>query len=487
MFGRSHYMFYTKLGQELTERGHQVKIYVGATQSYAANDSIARVYNDDKIAALFRNPPEVVSSNIMAVPDIDQLRYLLMYQSCYCDDLLSNAEFMEEIRHADLVVGEILYLCSALVADKFDLPHVIISATSLSTPTGLGFGLPSPPSYVPQWGASLTKELTFVDRVKNVIQWLLLYVHYIYDLCPMFNELKVKHGITPSKNIYETLGRVDLVLGQMDFVLEGHPRPLLPNTRVVGPFLPSPPKPLPDELDQFMQEAGDEGVILVSFGTVVGELDESLLQMMTEAFSKLSQKIIWKLTLKDASKVSASENVKVLSWLPQNDILGHPKTRLFIAHAGINGLYESTYHGVPMICSPFFGDQPVNAQMAKQAGFAEVLDLKATSAEDFVSLIHKVLTQPSYRESAERISKSIQRLPRPPIKEAADWVEYTQAQGGLQYLRPRGLDLLFYQLYLLDILFLAFLVLVVALFVVRYLLKSVISCLSRSSEKEKAH
>lgn len=100
------------------------------------------------------------------------------------------------------------------------------------------------------------------------------------------------------------------------------------------------------------------------------------------------------LNLTDASKVSASENVKVLSWLPQNDILGHPKTRLFIAHAGINGIYESTYHGVPMICSPFFGDQPVNAQMAKQAGFAEVLDLKATSAEDFVSLIHKVLTQP---------------------------------------------------------------------------------------------
>ena len=93
----------------------------------------------------------------------------------------------------------------------------------------------------------------------------------------------------------------------------------------------------------------------------------------------------------------------------------------------------------------------------------------------------------SYRETAGRISKSIQRLPRPPIKEAADWVEYTQAQGGLQYLRPRGLDLPFYQLYLLDILFLAVLVLVVALFVVRCLLKSVISCLSRSSEKEKAN
>lgn len=42
-------------------------------------------------------------------------------------------------------------------------------------------------------------------------------------------------------------------------------------------------------------------------------------------------------------------------------------------------------------------------------------------------------------------------------------MEYTQAQNGLQYLRPRGLDLPFCRLYLLDIFFLAFLVLAVAL------------------------
>ena len=87
----------------------------------------------------------------------------------------------------------------------------------------------------------------------------------------------------------------------------------------------------------------------------------------------------------------------------------------------------------------------------------------------------------------ERISKSIKRLPRPPIKEAADWVEYTQAQGGLQYLRPRGLDLPFYQLYLLDILLLAFLVLAVALFVLGVLLKAIMNCLLGSSKKEKTN
>ena len=208
----------------------QVKIFVGATQSYAANDSNVRVYKDDKLAdAMTRLGASRPSSNFFkTTSDLEQLRFLFMFQILYCDDLLGNSEVMEDIKHADLVVGEILYLCSALVGDKFDLPHVIISAATLSTPTGVAFGIPSPPSYVPQWGASLTHELKFVDRVKNVVQWMLWYGFFIYDLCPMFNGLKVKHGITPSKKIHETLGRVDLILDQMDFVLE-YPRPLLPS------------------------------------------------------------------------------------------------------------------------------------------------------------------------------------------------------------------------------------------------------------------
>ena len=77
--------------------------------------------------------------------------------------------------------------------------------------------------------------------------------------------------------------------------------------------------------------------------------------------------------------------------MPQNDVLGHPKTRLFIGHAGLNGMFESIYHGVPMILSPFFGDQFDNARFAKDAGFAEVLPVKKATAEELISVIHKVL------------------------------------------------------------------------------------------------
>lgn len=96
----------------------------------------------------------------------------------------------------------------------------------------------------------------------------------------------------------------------------------------------------------------------------------------------------------ESSAVSVSNNVKILAWMPQNDILGHPKTRLFIGHGGLNGMFESIYHGVPMILSPFFGDQFDNARIAKDAGFAEVLPLKKATAEQLVSVIHYVLTDP---------------------------------------------------------------------------------------------
>lgn len=90
----------------------------------------------------------------------------------------------------------------------------------------------------------------------------------------------------------------------------------------------------------------------------------------------------------------------------------------------------------------------------------------------------------SYRESAGRISKSIKQLPRTPAQEAADWVEYTQAQGGLQHLRPRGLDMPFYQLYFLDMLLLATLIVIAFFFVVMLLAKFIKNSVFKKKEKE---
>ena len=203
----------------------QVTIFVGASQQYAESNPHVRFFNDKSFSGQMAAPASAEKRK----PSLrEELFELFTVQSFYCDDTLSNAKLMEETGHADLVVGELLYLCSALVADKLSLPHVLLSAATFTEPPGIALGLPAPPSYVPQLGDFLSNEWSIMDRARNVLRWFSLYLSYSQDLCSIYDKIKAKYNITPNKSIQETLGRADMVIGQMNFGLE-HPRPLHPS------------------------------------------------------------------------------------------------------------------------------------------------------------------------------------------------------------------------------------------------------------------
>lgn len=94
-----------------------------------------------------------------------------------------------------------------------------------------------------------------------------------------------------------------------------------------------------------MFETAEKGVIIMTFGAQAGYLPLDIMLKFVNVFGKLhNYKIIWKLpkqSEKQIQNINMPKNIHIFTWLPQNDCLGHKKTKLFITHCGNNGQYET--------------------------------------------------------------------------------------------------------------------------------------------------
>ena len=101
---------------------------------------------------------------------------------------------------------------------------------------------------------------------------------------------------------------------------------------------------------------------------------------------------------------AAPVNVMVVPWVPQQAVLAHNNTRLFITHCGMHGVLESIYYGVPMVGMPVFIDQGDVLRRITDAGIGVGVD-KAASGEELYQAILEVRDNPVYKQNIDKLSR----------------------------------------------------------------------------------
>ena len=146
--------------------------------------------------------------------------------------------------------------------------------------------------------------------------------------------------------------------------------PYLPNVIEIGGLHLKDPKDLPKDLETFM-DSSPNGVAFVSFGSSLSpsKLPKEKLEIFVEAFSNLE----------------LSKNVKISSWLPQQDLLGHPNLKVFVTHGGLGSLVEAIYHKAVIVGIPFSADQRPNLLRAERNGYARMLEWEDLTSANLIN------------------------------------------------------------------------------------------------------
>lgn len=234
---------------------------------------------------------------------------------------------------------------------------------------------------------------------------------------------------------------------------------------------------LSTELAQFLDGSPD-AVILGSFGSFFEHVPEDIARRFCDAFRSLvHHRFVWKLRYPEYC--AGVENVKILPWIPQNDLLAHDKVRLFITHGGFNSLVEAVYHATPVIVFPIALDQPENAGLVVAKGFGLRMDLALFTVDELVANIRKVLTDDGgFRRKVTTASAILRDRRDTPAERVSHAIEHV-IKNGDAHLRTGAFQLSTLEFIMFDI-FLAITVIGIALL---FVVVSMVYCAYRAVGK----
>lgn len=204
-------------------------------------------------------------------------------------------------------------------------------------------------------------------------------------------------------------------------------------------------------IESFIRDA-EHGFLLFSMGSNLktSEMKRDKIEIFLNVLGKLKQRVIMKYESDDLPAGKA-ENILMVKWLPQNDLLAQQNVRLFISHCGLGAVGEAKFHGVPILAMPIYGDQFSNARAIVADGWARQLDFDNVTEASFAEAIEEMLTNGTYTENVQRISRLYRDRPQSPLETAIYWIEYVLRHRGARHMQSATVHLNFIQRNSIDV------------------------------------
>ncbi|KAJ8910830.1 hypothetical protein NQ315_015565 [Exocentrus adspersus] len=483
----SHQVTFRPLWKELAKRGHEIILLTTDPMEDPELTNVKEIDLKESYAVMDQYGASELVSNQQGKSYRELFSAYIFALSRTADWQLSHPEVQQLIRntseHFDLLMVEMMFPTHLAFVDRFSVPFIGLCSLDAVPRVHKSIGNFMHPIIYPDYLFPFTKNLTFVQRVISFIVTAILDIHS-YFMYSTEDETVTKHfgsNIRPLKEIEKDTSMLFINVNPIFHQL----RPMGPNTiQIGGGTHLRQAQPLPQDIEEFLDTA-KTGVIYFSLGTNVKAslISDELRNVILNTFANLPYKILWKF---EQDLPGTPDNVKIMKWVPQQDLLQHPNVVLFITQCGLQSMEESIFNHVPMVGMPFYGDQSRNAKIMEENGLGLVVDRKNLIKDDFYRAIMEVINKPIYREKVEEIAILTNDVEMTGLEKAVWWTEYTIRTRGAKHLRNPMVDLPFYKVYLLDVLGFLLSIVLISLYVVRKIVKILLKVLcSKTHEKKK--
>ncbi|XP_064647310.1 UDP-glucuronosyltransferase 1A7-like isoform X1 [Lineus longissimus] len=479
----SHLLQLGSIGDGLLKKGHEVHMVVHSGQKVPNNIlkwgvKIIRYKTGDK--ELLMDTAEFQVGLIEGGVSFGKVRKVFGIIWTECEKIADNPNLIEKLRKEkfDFVVvdgGGGLMTCLYTIPYRLGIEYASVSP--IMPFNSLAMSLQVPFLSPTQFDTTFSMASTFWQRLKSFLFFNMISAVSRWTC----DERKLKAASeTPFESLHDLMMKTHVWLIDLDSLVDV-PKHLAPNMVIVGGISTSPPLPLEKDFKAFADSA-TEGLVVITFGGTIGFLPVDYVDRIVQAIEKVKYKVVFRQKTKPTVKVPA--NLKIVDWMPQNDLLAHPNTKVFVTHCGSNGQHEAVNHGVPMLGLPVHSDQIYNAARFTAKGYGRHLPVATVSPEELAAAIEDIATNPKYRANIQKASKIFKSRPMAPRERAAYWIEHVMEHGS-DHLQAYTNQLAWYQILLLDVMGFILVVVLLVCFIIYKCVWFICRRCSGTSRKEK--